>query len=141
MIGPAIYQKLISDATVTNIIGTRIYPNFIREPDKYDDEGSALFPQASYEVKNPQYDTTYTGNSGLVFADVTITVAALRYTQCETAAQSIVNSLDQQSGTWGGVQVSRVFFQDMDDATVTDASSEQILYYVKDITFNVVFYM
>jgi hypothetical protein len=144
MIGPAIYQRLITDSAVTALLGTdptRIYPNDIKEPDKFDAAGRALFPQASYTVKNPQFDVTYTHNSGLVYVDVEIMVAGLTYISCEQTAQAILSSIDQQGGTWGGTVVSAVFFEQWEDSTIIEPDTQAIMYYLKEMTFNVVYYL
>lgn len=139
----AIFSRLSTDAGVSAIVGAgddaRIYPQYDRQSDR-------VFPLIVYQIRitpEPAYD----GPSGIKYGTVTLAAIDVTNLAAETLALAIVASMDQPGGatqpgfTAAGVTVQGSFLQDdgIVDDVVTQPETEQILYYVKRMTFDVPF--
>jgi len=132
MIADAIFSQVTSNGPVAALIGTRLYPEYDKQADK-------VYPLAVYKVENVTPLSTNTGSAGLESADVIIAAIAPKYADAATLARAIVNALDCQKGTWTGIVVQGCFLKDdgIADNVVTEPTTEEILYHVKEITFTV----
>jgi hypothetical protein len=137
-LGLAISAQLASSTAVAAIT-TNIIPNYAPK--------SAAYPQVVWEKKEAEPDVTYSGNSGLVKADVVIRCIAKSnysnpsagYAQADALANSVTAAMDGQGGTWGGVVVQRAFLQDDAEDQLEDQDSEEILYLIRELNFEIWF--
>ena len=132
-IGNAIYAKLTGDSAVAAIT-TTVIPNYAPK--------SSTYPQVVYEVKSTEYDATYTGNSGLVKCELVLRClvnSRQGYDACNTLGNAVAASLDQATGTFGGVAVQRFFLNDDAEDQFEDQDSDEIVYYVRELNFEVWF--
>ncbi len=128
MIGPAIYAML-NVPLITNIVGKSIFPNYARLDQPY--------PQVVYDVKNPSPQTAYRQNLNLVSIDVSIAGIAKTYAQSTALAKAIIAVMDEEQGTFGGFVVQGSFWKDSTEEQETNPESEEILYYIKELSFSV----
>jgi len=127
MIGSSIYNQLSTSSAVTNLVGTRIYPNNIKERE--------AFPQLVYEIKNNVRDDSLNGETGLASIEVTIIAVSLSYATTDSIADAVASALHNQTGVWSGVTVQGCFLTDIVDDTVVETESDRILYYLKESTY------
>ena len=129
----ALYLKLTNDAGVSAILGTRVYPSYDRQIDR-------VYPLAVYKL-NVSPIPAFDGPSGVEQGTATIAAVATTDPGAKALADAIQAALDQQPGTWAGVVVQGMFLQPdgVRDDVVTEPSTEAILYYVKELTFDVTF--
>jgi hypothetical protein len=131
-IGPAILGKLLATAGVTTLVGNRIYP-------EYDFQRQKLYPLLVYKVENVTPLVANDGPSGAETADVVISCIGETYADADNVAFAVQTALDFESGTWAGMTVQGVFLKDdgISDDVVEEPQTEEILYYVKLLSFSV----
>src|SRR5690348_3054903 len=95
-IGRAIFSALTSDATVSGMVGSRIYPALV--PDK------TQLPQVVYREGDDLEDPSFDGKKLPKF-DVHVVSVAADYDTATALADAVANVLDEGEGTWGGITV------------------------------------
>lgn len=117
----ALYARLSADATISGLVGNRIIPTFAPK---------GQFPQIVYELGGADRLRSHDGPIGLVKQRVTLScISSLptgAYNQAQSLANAVKDALENQGGTWGGVVVRKVFFQDDDDAPFTDPETNLV---------------
>lgn len=133
LIGPAMFDRLTADPTVSGIIGTRLYPAYNRESNK-------VYPLAVYKIENETDQMASTGPTGLVSVDVIIACIAPTYRQASKLSDAVKTALNGTSWTdsTNDLNVQGCFMADdgRRDDVITEPSTETILYYVSELTFN-----
>jgi hypothetical protein len=130
MLGQALYARLSADAGVTALCGANLYPNYIRESEQ-------LYPQIVYAVEDVAEDAAHDGLSGLITAKARVTAVGKTYAAADALAAAVLASLDAQTGSWGTSWVLGCWLDDLHEDLVHDPSSEQVLYYLKELTFQI----
>ena len=91
-------------------------------------------------MENLTTTNTYDGTPcELQSADIVIACVATSYGSADQLCSTIVSALDGSAGTWSSMQVQGVFLHDdgIADDVVTEADTEEILFYVREATFQV----
>ena len=104
--GKAIYYLLSNATSVTDICGTRIYPELA--------EQEAPTPFVVYEVISVDPDDTNDGPAKLDEVTVDITAVADVYDTCADLASAIRAAIDRIRGTYNGVNVDSVQYNTTD---------------------------
>lgn len=104
--GKAIYYILSNATSVTDICGTRIYPELA--------EQEAPTPFVVYEVISVDPDDTNDGPAKLDEVTVDITAVADVYDTCADLASAIRAAIDRIRGTYNGVNVDSVQYSTTD---------------------------
>jgi hypothetical protein len=132
MLGAAIVTKVTGDTTITAISGGRIYPEYVRMSDK-------RYPLCVYKIEQVTPLLSNSGPTGLESAEIVIACIANTYKQAAQLSAVVQASLDGSLGaSWGTTIVMQgCFLKDdgISDSVVTDPETEQILYYVKELSF------
>ncbi len=106
MIGKAIYTRLTTAGTATlALISTRLYPKVVPE------HVEPVYPLAIYGVEDEERTCTYTGSTGLNSSRVVIACYATTETSAKALRRAVLDDLDNESGTWGGIVVQGAFFE------------------------------
>ena len=129
----AIVEKLTTDPDVEQAIGGRIYPEYVKEADR-------VYPLVVMELQIGIAEG-FDGPSGLEYAVAQIAAVAKSYSQAVAVAGLIKTALDGKSGTWADVEVQGAFLQPdgLKDDVVTDPKTEEILYYVRVLSFDLAY--
>ena len=104
--GKAIYYLLSNATSVTDICGTRIYPELA--------EQEAPTPFVVYEVISVDPDDTNDGPAKLDEVTIDITAVADVYDTCSDLASAIRAAIDRIRGTYNGVNVDSVQYSTTD---------------------------
>lgn len=132
-IATGIVSKLRDEAAVAAIIGTCIYPSYDRQSDRD-------YPLVVYKLDVSPI-TDFDGPTGVMSGVLNIAAIADTYAQAVALGKALYAALESQQGDWGGVTVQGCFMQDDGerDENVTDPTTEEILKYVKNFTFDLTF--
>lgn len=103
-VGKVIYDLLSNDASISALVGSRIYPVFAPQ--------EAADPCITYGVEQTTYYETKEAASTLQKNDSTINVFSKTYSECEDIAELVISVLDRYSGTNNGVKVSNTVITD-----------------------------
>ena len=98
--GKAIYYLLSNASSVTDICGTRIYPELA--------EQETPTPFVVYEVISVDPDDTNDGPARLDEVSIDITAVADSYDTCADLASAIRSAIDRVRGTYNGVNVDSI---------------------------------
>jgi len=131
----AFIAQVAATSALTALIADRVYPEQAKIADK-------TFPLAVYKVENVSGTHTYDGTvNNLRSAHLVIACIAPDYADADAVATQFLASLDGTQGTWGSTSVQGCFLVDdgVQDDIVTEAETEEIAYYIKEITFLVWF--
>lgn len=111
-VGKAIYYLLSNAESVTNIAGTRIYPELA--------EQEAVAPYAVYQIVSVNPDDTNDGPAVIDEVVVDILCVAESYNEAADLATAVRASLDRVRGTYNGVNVESIQY-DSTDSDVQDS--------------------
>jgi hypothetical protein len=98
----AIYGRLTTDAAASALLGDRVFK-------LYADQASA-YPRAVVETADDERPRNYAGATGQLRCEATVTCIDRTYKGAKALARAVRDALDNQSGTWGGAVVQRVFY-------------------------------
>ena len=128
-VGKAIYKILSENADVSALVSTRIRPNRI----DFDES----FPAISYyEISDDPNGTKY-NPSELNHIFVQISCFSNTYSELIDLSEKVKKAFDYARGTFNGVNVSKIFYQDSNDLFDEDAGENGINYRVLDFKFNI----
>jgi hypothetical protein len=129
----AVVAKLNADADLAALIGTRNYPNYDRRINK-------TYPLAVYRFDLSPVEA-FDGPSGLMEATLEIAGVAKTYNAAKAVGDAIYSALEGQRGTWSGVEVQGIFLQDNGrrEDNVVEPTTEEVLYFVQTLTFDIKF--
>ena len=111
-VGKAIYYLLSNAQSVTDIAGTRIYPELA--------EQEAVAPYAVYQIVSVNPDDTNDGPAVIDEVVVDILCVAESYNEAADLATAVRASLDRVRGTYNGVNVESIQY-DSTDSDVQDS--------------------
>ena len=103
IVGKAIYHLLTNATDVTDIVSTRIYPEIAQQ--------DADLPYIVYNVANNEPTDTKPEPSKLDTAQVEVNIYAESYTDCIDLAVAVRAALDRVKGTYNGVNVQSIQYQ------------------------------
>jgi hypothetical protein len=103
MTGKAIYKLLSTNANVTAIVSTRIYPDMATQ--------DAAYPFIVYSHENTTPTDTKDGASPMDAENFEIRVFAKSYSVAQDIAVKVRNALDQFKGTSEGIKISQIIFE------------------------------
>lgn len=130
----AIYA-ILSDATqassVISIVGTRKYPVIAPQ--------AAAYPNIVFRRK--QTDRTYnlTTSDGIPKAFVDVTACALTYSEARDLGTEIKECFDLLYGTYGGVEVHKIFIEDEFDGLEFQTEGREKPVFTVTITLKVIY--
>ena len=131
--GKAIYGKLSTDPTITALCAIRIYP--AKSPQE-----QATYPLVIYAGDGGETIASFSGPSGLRKEKITVGCIGRTYASMDALSAAVRNSLDNESGTWGGVVVQGCFFEDeREDHLSSEDTGEQFELYMKEMDFTLWF--
>jgi hypothetical protein len=117
-VSKVIYYLLANNTTITNYIGTRIFPLVLPE--------NSNFPLVVYERRtNPEYTKD---GAALKFTIAVITVISNDYSQSIDIATAINNVFDDYSGTVNGINVQAIRLDSVDEIYANGAYMQKLVY-------------
>lgn len=117
-VSKVIYYLLANNTTITNYIGTRIFPLVLPE--------NSNFPLVVYERRtNPDYTKD---GAALKFTIAVITVISNDYSQSIDIATAINNVFDDYSGTVNGINVQAIRLDSVDEFYANGAYMQKLVY-------------
>ena len=128
-VGKAIYNILANDSDVAAIVGTRIFPQKV--------EFTERMPSITYFVVGTTPNNTKNGVSTYDYVTAQITGFGTSYSQAQDLATKIRTALDYVSGTYAGVVVDKIFFENSDDLYDDKFGEKGIHYVAMDFRFNI----
>lgn len=108
MVEEFIYDRLKESGTVTNIVGTKIYPQLAPQ--------NAALPYVTYQRIDTPRLRSLDGPVGLASPRVQIDCWSARYKEAKQLGEAIRKMLDGFKGSYGGEVVQGVFLEDERDA-------------------------
>ena len=106
MIGKVIYGRLSTDAAITGVCGTNIFPDIAPQNVKY--------PFVVYTIINSTPVDFKDGQSNLEEINVQIDVYTNNYETTQTLANNVRNRLDRFTGTVNNVSVQTITYVSSD---------------------------
>ena len=135
-VGKAVFDILRSDSDVIALVsesGTnpRIFPS------RYDFPTNVLLPCITYQIVSDEPNNTKNGVSTYDYVTVQISIYDIKYGNMIDLASKVRTALDYTSGTFRGVVVNKIFFENQNDL-FDDSAGEQGFYGVaQDYRFNI----
>ena len=135
-VGKAVFDILRSDSDVITLVsesGTN--PRII--PSRYDFPTNVLLPYITYQIVSDEPNNTKNGVSTYDYVTVQISIYDIKYGNMIDLASKVRTALDYTSGTFRGVVVNKIFFENQNDL-FDDSAGEQGFYGVaQDYRFNI----
>ena len=129
----AILNRLSTTAAITNQVGDRIYPHYVRQADR-------TTPYLVYKVGITP-EMAFDGPVGVERA--TLQIAAVTDTEPEAVALSklIQTAFDGQRGTWAGLVVQGCFVNQggIEGSVLTEPTTEQIINFIRSLAVDVIY--
>ena len=135
-VGKAVFEILFNDSDVIALVSEsgsnpRIFPS------RYDFPSNVLLPYITYQVVSDEPNNTKNGVSTYDYVTVQISIYDKRYSTLVELAGNVRTALDYTSGTFRGVVVDKIFFQNQNE-TFDDSAGEQGFYGIaQDYRFNI----
>lgn len=129
------YAKLSTDAAITAIVGTRIFP--FSPPQK--DSSLSDFPRVTYFRVSGERGHSLDGPWGLTTVRLQVDSWALRYEMARALADAVRLSLDGYRGSIADVNVQGVFIDSEQDLTEPPQHAEEELVYRVTQDYRVMF--
>ena len=135
-IGKAVFEILFLDSDVQPLISEsgsnpRIFPSRYKFPT------NVLLPYITYQVVSDEPNNTKNGVSQYDYVTVQINIYHNRYGDMIDLAGKVRTALDYTSGTFRGVVVDKIFFQNQNEL-FDDSAGEQGFYGIaQDYRFNI----
>jgi len=135
-VGKAVFDILFNDSNVRTLISERgSNPRIF--PSRYDFPTNVLLPYITYQVVSDEPNNTKNGVSTYDYVTVQISIYDLRYSSLVELAGKVRTALDYTSGTFRGVVVDKIFFQNQNEL-FDDSAGEQGFYGIaQDYRFNI----
>ena len=128
-IGKAIYSILAGNSDVAGVVGTKIFPQ--KRP--LDTRGNSI----TYFVIDTTPNNTKNGVSTYDYIRCQITAFGRDYGAAQDLAAKIRTALDYVSGTYSGIVIDKIFFEDSNDLFDDSYGENGIHYVALDFRFNV----
>ena len=135
-VGKAVFEILRSDADVLTLVSEsgnnpRIFPSRYKFPT------NVLLPYITYQVVSDQPNNTKNGVSQYDYVTIQINIYDNRYGDMIDLAGKVRTALDYTSGTFRGVVVDKIFFENQNEL-FDDSAGEQGFYGIaQDYRFNI----
>lgn len=131
-LGPAAKAKMEATTGITDIVAARIFPQYVRESDN-------VYPLIVYKVENVDPQLSHDGPTGLESADLIIAAIGATQKDARILADAIQLALNGNRGTWDTLYCQGCFLKDdgISDDVVTEPTTEESLYYTKELSFTV----
>ncbi|MEN7549317.1 DUF3168 domain-containing protein [Rapidithrix thailandica] len=123
MIGDAVRELLVNDATLSGIIGKRMFPQMIPQ-------GTGM-PVIAYSIANTQPKSCKVNGEYLDEVDISLLIFSKNYGETEQIGQRVRKVIDDYSGTVKGKELSISYNGEKDNA------SEQAKLYGKSQSYKV----
>jgi len=113
-VGKAVFEILFNDSDVIALVSEsgsnpRIFPS------RYDFPSNVLLPYITYQVVSDEPNNTKNGVSTYDYVTVQISIYDLRYSTLVDLAGKVRTALDYTSGTFRGVVVDKIFFENQNE--------------------------
>ena len=135
-VGKAIFNILSNNSAVANLVTLggqiRIFPARF----KFDDQ-SATLPFIVYQVVSDIPNMTKNGVSTYDYVSVQITLVHSKYSDLITLSGHIRDALDYVSGTFAGVVVDKIFFENSVESFDDTSGTNGIYQIAHDYRFNI----
>ena len=134
-IGKVIYNILSNNATISNLLttdsNTRIFPS------RYNFPKNVKLPYVTYQMFADEPNNTKNGISTYDYVRVQISIYDNNYADMITLAGLVRTALDYTSGTYNGVVVDKIFYQDQSELYDDTAGSIGLYGIAQDYRFNI----
>ena len=135
-VGKAIFDILTNNAAVLAIVsdlGTdpRIFPS------RFDFPKDVLLPYITYQVVSNEPNNTKNGPSTYDYVTVQINLYSTSYSNLITLSNKVRSALDYVSGTFQGVEVDKIFFQNQNELFDDSAGQQGFYGIAQDYRFNI----
>ena len=107
MISQAIYSLLTGDTPVSNVVGTKVFPNVATQ-------GTA-FPYITYSVVSKVPTDSKDNGTGFDKYRVQVNCISSSYTDMEVLAGYVRTALDRKTGTYGSMTILQIVYDDETD--------------------------
>ncbi len=128
-IGKAIFTILSNVVGISNLVGTRIFPQKV----PYGQQ----MPSITYFVIDTTPNNTKNGASTYDYVRCQITAFGKTYAEAQDLATEIRAALDYKTGTEASVIISKCFFEDANDVFDDSFGEDGIHYVAMDFRFNI----
>ena len=135
-VGKAVFDILRSDSDVITLVSEsgsnpRIFPSRYKFPT------NVLLQYITYQIVSDHPNNTKNGVSTYDYVTVQISIYDIKYGNMIDLASKVRTALDYTSGTFRGVVVNKIFFENQNDL-FDDSAGEQGFYGVaQDYRFNI----
>lgn len=99
MIADNLYTYMAAQSAITNIVSTRIYPLILPQKPTY--------PAVTYSEDDSNYTESFTGQTDHVQSIFQIDAWARTYAGATTLGEAIRTSLQNTTGSFGGITIQR----------------------------------
>ena len=134
-IGKVIYNVLSNDSNVAPLVTTsgnlRIFPS------RYNFPTDVKLPYITYQMFGDEPNNTKNGVSTYDYVRVQISIYHNSYADMVTLAGHVRTALDYVSGTYSGVVVDKIFYQDQNELYDDSAGSIGLYGIAQDYRFNI----
>ena len=135
-VGKAIFDILTNNAAVLSIISDsgsdpRIFPS------RFDFPKDVLLPYITYQVVSDEPNNTKNGISTYDYVTVQISLYSTSYSTLIALSGKVRGALDYVSGTFQGVDVDKIFFQNQNELFDDSAGQQGFYGIAQDYRFNI----
>jgi hypothetical protein len=134
-IGKVIYNILSNDSNVAPLVTTsgnlRIFPS------RYNFPTDVKLPYITYQMFGDEPNNTKNGVSTYDYVRVQISIYHNSYAEMVSLAGHVRTALDYVSGTYSGVVVDKIFYQDQNELYDDSAGSIGLYGIAQDYRFNI----
>ena len=134
-IGKVIYNILSNDSNVAPLVTTS--GNFRIFPSRYNFPTDVKLPYITYQMFADEPNNTKNGVSTYDYVRVQISIYHNSYADMITLAGHVRTALDYVSGTYSGVVVDKIFYQDQNELYDDSAGSIGLYGIAQDYRFNI----
>ena len=125
--GLAIYNILITDVDVANMVVRRVFPNVAKN--------GTTFPFIIYDVESESPTQDKDGVSTLDEDFVMVSCYCKTYSEASDLAQKIRRALDRKKGIFGGIEIQSIQYNGYNDLFDDNTSDEGV--YRKALDFKI----
>ena len=134
-IGKVIYNILSNDSNVAPLVTTN--GNLRIVPSRYNFPTDVKLPYITYQMFADEPNNTKNGVSTYDYVRVQISIYHNSYADMVTLAGHVRTALDYVSGTYSGVVVDKIFYQDQNELYDDSAGSIGLYGIAQDYRFNI----
>lgn len=128
-VGEAIVAILLASSTLTDLIGNRVYPNYVPQ--------NAAMPAVTYQRISGPRDHTFDGPSGLVQSRYQLNSWGATYGDMESVADAVRIAMDGFTGSVGGRVIQNIETDDETDIPVITPGVDQTRRMGSGMDFNI----